>query len=193
MSKANGTEAFKAFLETCNDCVVFYGFVCDGMPGLRRFVEDSMRSHSRSRSDPYRVGVGTPFQGGLYPASLSFGEVLDKSDHEGDFQNLIAKLTIVAINSMWEDRYRGEIAMELRLSGKKKQKRNNRIEADLMAEARHIRDCIVHQGSKITGTLTRLKALKWSLCPGQLRVTRGMMVVLMDQINHMEIRVADES
>ena len=188
MPQANETQAFKAFLETCREYVVFYGFVCDGMPSFRNWIADLMKTHSVSRSDPYRVGVGNPRQG-LYPASLSIGEVLDKSDHDGEFRNLIAKLTIVAIFSMWEDRYRDEIAGELGLSERDGKPRKNHIESELMGDVRHIRICIVHRGSAISDDPPELKALKWTLPPGQLRVTREMMVRLMDQINDMDLRV----
>ena len=98
-------EALAAFRKDCREHLVFYGFICDAMPSFRNFVEDLMTRHSLRMTDPYRVGVGTPASG-FYPASLSLGDVLEKSDRHGEFGNRLAKLTFVAIYALWEDHYR---------------------------------------------------------------------------------------
>ena len=189
MINDNGPKALDAFRRACQEYVVFYEFVCDGMPSLRRFIEQLMRQHSVGRSDPYRVGVGHPVSG-LYPASLSLGEVLDKSDQNGDFKNLIGKLTIVAIFSIWEDYYRDKLAEELNLQKKRKKERKNRITSELMGDIRHIRICIVHKNSIISDESSRFSVLNPQHFPeGPLQLTRTLMAEIMHSINKMIISV----
>ena len=189
MTKDNETQALDAFRKACQEYVVFYGFVCDGMPSFRCFIEQLMIRHSADRSDPYRVGVGHPVSG-LYPASLSLGEVLDKSDQNGDFKNLIGKLTIVAIFSIWEDCYRDKIAEELNLTLNGNKARKNRIASELMGDLRHIRICIVHKNSMLSDESSRFSILNPQHFPeGPLQLTRPVMAEIMHSINEMSISV----
>ena len=179
MTSDNQPKALDAFRKACQEYVVFYGFVCDGMPSFRYFIEQLMIRHSADRSDPYRVGVGHPVSG-LYPASLSLGEVLDKSDQNGDFRNLIAKLAIVAIFSIWEDCYRDKIAEELNLTNQGSKARKNRIVSELMGDIRHIRICIVHKNSILSDESCRFSVLNPQHFPeGPLQLTRAAMAEIM--------------
>lgn len=189
MTSDHQPQALDAFRRACQEYVVFYGFVCDGMPSFRSFIEQLMIRHSAGRSDPYRVGVGDPVSG-LYPASLSLGEVLDRSDQNGDFKNLIAKLTIVAIFSIWEDFYRDKIAEELNLRTQRTKARKNRIASELMGDIRQIRICIVHKNSILSDESSRFSVLNPQHFPeGPLQLTRAVMVEIMHSINEMTISV----
>ena len=183
MSNTNESKALLEFRRVCQEHGVFYGFVCDGMPSFRKWLDDLRNCRSYSRTDPYHVGVGTPWQG-IYPASLPIGEVLDKSDSGGEFQNMIAKLTIVAIYAKWEDRYRSEIANEFGRSCK------NDVQADLMRDIGKIRNRIIHHDSCISNNKMRLHVLKWHLSSGALSITREMMMTLLNQINEMGINIS---
>lgn len=189
MTDDNRPEALDAFRRACQEYVVFYGFVCDGMPSFRCFIEQLMIRHSAGRSDPYRIGVVDPVSG-LYPASLPLGEVLDRSDRNGDFHNLIGKLTIVAIFSIWEDFYRDKIAEELKLEKQRQKERKNRITSELMGDIRHIRICIVHKNSILSNESSRFTVLNPQHFPeGPLQLTRAVMTDIMHSINEMNISV----
>ena len=62
-----------------------------------------------------------------------------------------------------------------------------------MGDLRLIRHCIVHNKSIVTNENTKLKELKWSLSPGELKITKDMFSRLLDQINHMLVRVEKET
>ena len=192
MPQANETEAFKVFLATCYEYHVCHHAACSGLQQFSGRVDDKIRLHSVPRGAPYHVGTGNPFQG-TFPSHVPIGEMLDKSVQDGDFSNLIAKSFVAAIYSVWEERYRWKIAEELGLPGQTKTERKeskDRIRSDLMYDVNQIRRCIVHRNSVISNEHKKLKELKWSLCPGPLRVTHDMLVDLMDQINRMEIQVS---
>ena len=145
------------------------------MPSFRNFVEDLMTRHSLRMTDPYRVGVGTPASG-LYPASLSLGDVLEKSDRHGEFANRLAKLTIIAIYALWEDHYRGKIAEQLSSPTASREMTKNDIRTDFMGDLRHIRICIIHRKSVISDEPAHFKVLDsrhYSI--GPLQLTRAMM------------------
>ena len=182
-------KALEAFRKACQEYVVCYGIACDGMPSFRGFIEQLMNRHSVDRAAPYGVGTGTPVLG-LYPAKLSLGEVLDKSDNNGEFSNQIAKMTIVATYSLWEDYYRDQIAEELQLEKKGKKARKNRISSELMGDIRHIRICIVHKNSIVSDEQSHFTVIDHHQFPeGPLRLTRTLMAEIMQSINDMAIRV----
>ncbi len=182
MSNTNESKALIEFRRVCQEHGVFYGFLCDGVQSFRGFLEKLMKDHSVSRCGLYRVGEGHPLQG-LYPASLSIGEVLDKTKSDGEFQNMIAKLTIVAIYAKWEEVYRKKIATDYG-------KRKCDVNADLMGDIRKIRHRIIHHDSNISNEETKLNILKWNLSCGALSITREMMMILLNQINEMEFNIS---
>ena len=189
MSNAYKPKVLIEFQNACKEYVVFYGFVCDGMPSFRQFIGDLMNRHKLGVNDPFRVGVGNPVSG-LYPASISLGNLLKKSDQNGDFKYLIANLTIVAIYSIWEDRYRNKIAQELKLFAKNAK---NRIKSNIMGDLRLVRICIVHKNSLLSDEALKFKVLDPSQYPPEpLQITRKMMVEIMDAINKMEIKIDAE-
>ena len=183
-------EALAPFRNDCQEHIVFYGFICDAMPSFRNFVHDLMSRHSLPMTDPYRVGVGTPTSG-LYPASLSMGDVLEKSDSHGEFANRLAKLTIVAIYALWEDHYRGKIAEQLSSPTAGHDMTKNDIRSDIMGDLRHIRICIIHRKSVISDEPAHFKVLDpRHYSSGPLQLTRAMMADIMDHINRMQVTIA---
>ena len=178
----NVCQALCSFQKACREIHVCYGVAYGGLQQELAFVKSLAEKHSVPQSAPYSVGRGTPHQGS-FPSSLSSGDVINRSAPDGDFSNQIAKWMIVAIYSLWEDRYRGEIAKELDVSDK------NKVKADLMGDIRQIRIYIVHKDSVIPDEYTGLKKLNWDLQPGSLCITHNMFVDLMELINQMEIQV----
>ena len=180
------SEALNSFQKECQDIHVCYNVVYLGLQQGSKFIEDLVEKYAVPLSEPYRVGTGTPHQES-FPRSLPIREVLDLSAPDGDFPNQVAKWMIVVIYSLWEDRYRGEIAKELNVSDK------NKVEADLMGDIRQIRNCIVYKNSVISDECSSLKKLKkkpnWDLCPGPLCITYDMFVSLMESMNQMEIQI----
>ena len=182
-------EALTAFRNDCREHLVFYGFICDAMPSFRNFVENLVTRHSLRPTDPYQVGVGTPVSG-LYPASLSLGEVLEKSDSGGEFANRLAKLTIVAIYALWEDHYRTRIAKQLNSLTADQELTKNDIRSDLMGDLRRIRNCIIHRQSLISDEPAHFKILDIRhYSTGPLQLTRAMMTDIMDHINRMSVSI----
>lgn len=176
------SKALHSFQKECQEIHVCYKVAYLGLQQGSTFIKNLVREQSVSLSEPYSVGTGTPHQG-PFPSSLPIGEVLDRSASDGDFPDQLAKWMIVAIYSLWEDRYRGEIAKELNVSDKDK------VEADLMEDIRQIRNCIVHKNSVISVEYKGLKKLNWGLCPGPLCITHDMFVSLMEAMNQMEIQI----
>ena len=178
----NACQALRSFQKACQESHVCFHVTYLGLQRGSDWIKELANNHSVSLSEPYRVGKGTPRQGS-FPSSLPIGEVIDRSAPNGDFPNQTAKWMIVAIYSLWEDRYRGEIAKELDVSDK------NKVKADIMGDIRRIRNCIIHKDSVISDEHKGLKKLDWDLCPGSLCITHDMFVDLMESINRMEIQI----
>jgi hypothetical protein len=178
----NTCQALRSFQKACQEVHVCYHVTYLGLQRGSDWIKELANNHSVPLSELYRVRKGTPRQG-LFPSSLPIGDVIDRSAPNGDFPNQIAKWMIVAIYSLWEDRYRDEIAEELDVSDK------NKVKADLMGDIRQIRIYIVHKDSVIPDEYKGLKKLNWALLPGPLRITHDMFVDLMESINQMEIQV----
>ena len=185
-------EALATFRNDCREHLVFYGFICDAMPSFRNFVENLMARKSLRTSDPYHVGVGTPASG-LYPASLSLREVLEKSGSDGEFPNRLAKLTIVDIYSLWGDHYRGKIAEQLNSPTTDLELTKDDIRSDLMGDLRRIRNCIIHRQSVISDEPAHFQILDARhYSAGPLQLTRAMMTDIMDHINQMSVSIAGQ-
>lgn len=116
-------------------------------------------------------------------ASISVKEYLDSSKYDGAFPNEIAKSFICAIYSLWDEKYRNLMAKAAHVEQKK-------ISSELMGDLRHIRNCIVHSKSIITSENEKIKAIKWSIQKGELKITGKMFRDLIDQINEMPIIVS---
>lgn len=115
-------------------------------------------------------------------ASMSQLELHSKMKPDGEFSDVLAKALLVEIYSEWEEYFRPRFATAI---GTEK----NMVRCDLLGDLRQIRNCIVHDRSTLETKHTKLTALRWSLKPGPLLVTKDMFSTFVDQANDLEVTV----
>lgn len=118
-------------------------------------------------------------------ATLRISELRELTRQGGEFEDRLAKSTLVALYSEWDEYYRPRIAKE-HLVG------THSVRSDLMGDLRLIRHCIVHAKSVITDEHRRLKALDWLLKPGELTIAQPMMNRLFNQLREEHVVVDQE-
>lgn len=150
--------------------------------GLVSFAE-KMKPHILD-DDKQRLFFGNsdPNEGKPAQAAILLNDAVKASDKNGKFHDQLAKLILVNIYTEWDELYRPEMAKELKTSTKL-------IKSDLMGDLRLIRNCIIHNKSRISKDLEKLKVLKIYSHEELLVIPEEDLCVIMDQINRMTVEV----
>ncbi|MEM7790387.1 MAG: hypothetical protein AAF546_03205 [Verrucomicrobiota bacterium] len=122
-----------------------------------------------------------PREGGV-TAALKIKDLLRYSKKGGEFQDTLAKSTVVVIYSEWEEFFRPRIARihGVSLGG---------VESPLMGDIRRVRNCIVHDRSVLAEKHTKLDVLDWHLKVGKLVIDQGMLKRVIEQIREIKIGI----
>ncbi|MCY4047686.1 MAG: hypothetical protein OXF42_06260 [Candidatus Dadabacteria bacterium] len=159
----------------------------------RNLAHEKFKELAKSRDN--RLFVGTQFPnaeqqpGHSCIAQLKISELLDRLVSGGEFESEHAKALIVMIFSLWEENYRHSIAEAMSV-------RKNQVSCALMNDIRHVRNCILHDNGIVSdGFADKLNLLSqiWKITSGELRITRGMLHSLMEQINALRVKIEPET
>ena len=174
------SQAISDFQKSCHEYYACYVAASLGLSS----IANKIASPNPNRSANLYFVEGHPDEGNSR-AVMNMGEFIDKSMRNSNFSCAIAGAFVVAIYSEWSELYRNKCATELGVSTKD-------VKSDLMGDLRIIRNYIVHDDSKVPNECAKLKTLGWNLEPGKLRITGPMFSMLIDQINHLIVRLEAE-
>lgn len=113
-------------------------------------------------------------------------EVIDAMGKNGSFSDTLAKSIVVLMYSLWEEKYRKEIALELKIEPKS-------VMSNVMGDLREIRNCIVHNKSIVTNHHKKIKVLGWPSKQGFFSISEDMFIDLKKAINLMQIEVNENT
>lgn len=157
------TGAVEAFWETIDRA---YGAFLDAATGFHFFREKiaELQQHTSSSlniptgeldSVSFIFGEGDPnTPNAVLLHTVSQGELKHRNRKNGENALFMGAMCLVAIYQFWEDRFRAEIAAELKLS-------RDALKHDLLGDIRLIRIGIVHHGGVAKPEIDRCKQLKW--------------------------------
>lgn len=128
----------------------------------------------------FQVGVGTPSKAGIAISELKTSQVLSGMKRHGPFSQLIAHGLLVWIYTLWDAKYRREIARELDVE-------TQAICCDVMGDLRYIRNWIVHSNCFANDDYKKLKILKWPDKRGEFVITGSRMDEFQLAINTMDV------
>ena len=120
-------------------------------------------------------------------AEMTQGELLKGLEDGGLFEDHVAKSLVVVIYHLWNEYYRPRIAKAV-------SSEPNQVECDLLGDIRRVRNLIIHETSVLPGSfansLTFLPQI-WNFESTELRITRGMVHSLMEQLNALRLTITD--
>ncbi len=120
-------------------------------------------------------------------AEMTQGELLKSLRDGGLFEDHVAKSLVVVMYHLWNEYYRPRIAKAVFAEA-------NQVECTLMGDIRRVRNLIIHGNSVLPAnfpaTLAFLPQI-WGLESGVLRITRGMVHSLMEQVNALRLTIID--
>ena len=177
---ASSSPAITEFQHSCQKYFICYTFAVSGLEDYAKKLASLTKDHTKNLI----VGTGHPDKG-QWHASIKISEAINSSQKNGVFADKIAKSFVTAMYSEWDEYYRQKLAQEAAVTAKS-------VQCDLMGDLRLIRHCIVHSKSTITDEHKKLKQLRWSLSPGTFTITKEMLSTLIDQVNHMLVRIESE-
>ena len=120
-------------------------------------------------------------------AQMTQGDLLNSLKYGGLFEGHVAKSLVVVMYHLWNEYYRPRIAKALSAEA-------NQVECTLLGDIRRVRNLIIHRNSALPDNFPATLALLpqiWDLESGELRITRGMVHSLMEQVNALSLTVTD--
>ena len=120
-------------------------------------------------------------------ASMTQGEFLDSLREGGAFEIQQCKSLIVLIYHLWDEEYRPKIANSLNVCPKQ-------VQSDLMGDIRGVRILIIHKKSVVPQGFSKdlqFLELFWDIAPGELKITYTMTNSFMEQLNALQLKIAD--
>jgi len=163
-----------------------------GMVNGRDIAYERFEKLMKDRDKTVYVGTAFPEDeqrpGHSAIGEIPVGQLLDGLAPGGDFETEHAKAVIVMIFGMWEERHRQDVATAMSV-------RKNQVTSTLMNDIRHVRNCILHDGSVICeGVVKKLVLLPqiWTIVPGELRILEGMLHGLMEQVNALRVEISSQ-
>jgi hypothetical protein len=130
----------------------------------------------------FQVGTGKASADSKVISELTTKQALEGMQMQGPFSQLIAHGLLVWIYTLWDSRYRSEIAAEVGVE-------TNNLCCDVMGDLRYLRHWIAHTNCTADKDYKKLKVLKWPDKAGPFVVTGLEMERIQLTINTMTVYV----
>jgi hypothetical protein len=136
-----------------NTAFFFYKLrIEEGQQQAAAMVKASIEQLDKAR---WSYGKGNPNDpDAVQLHGVTQGELKERLSKGGRNEIHQARMALVSIYQLWEDRYRAEVAVELGLE-------KNALGSDVLGDLRQIRIAIVHHGGVAKADIDKCKTLKW--------------------------------
>lgn len=174
----NNSKSLNEFVSMCHR-----HFACFTLAkmGLEK-ISDHLRPSMLGSKQRLFLGNTNPNEGKPAQAVIPFKEAVDSAAKNGSFHDQLAKLILVNIYTEWDELYRPAIAREFNVEPKQ-------VKSDLMGDIRIIRNCIIHNKSKISKDFNKLKIIEINKKEEDLKLSEEFLSSVMDKINKIAISV----
>ena len=172
-----------ALKEYYEELVGLYGFACEAGAAFHQWqthlqskVVDNSNTNPRNkmffgRQDPNDADAQHQY-------SITFGELITRAQKDGRNQMLIRRMVITLSFALWEDEYRGKIAVECGLSDR------NEVKSDVFYDLNKYRQAILHASGRLD---REPKALDFFKKGETVEISEaqiyGLIKVLVDELN----------
>lgn len=189
---ADGTKIGKALpwlTAFFDDCQLQLAFFYLSSIAQQQWLEKHGRLLQESENNAMFIGEGHPDNMSRSKTiRVPNKDVLQNFGKGLGFESQLAKMILVYIYHRWDEHFRVIIADSFSIDKKD-------VECDLMGDIRDIRNSIVHNNSMLEQkNIDNMEILSqiWALNPGVLEISSAMINALVEQFNHIYIRIKSD-